>query len=269
MPTPPHAHADLAGWYVISLRPRGQHAGLRRAAAAQGARLLALSPLRIEARADAATRHALRDALRADVVVFTSPNAVAAATRLQALPSRPGQARPGQAWLAIGAGTAAALRRAGLTDVASPTRMDSDGLLALSALRALAGKTLGLVTAPGGRDRIEPALQARGAQVRRADVYARIACAPTPTALARLQALPPPLLLAVSSGEALAQALAGLPEAAIAKLRTARVVVASARLAALVRGHGFGEILIAASARPRDLLATAADAATGRGRPQP
>jgi uroporphyrinogen-III synthase len=69
----------LAGWYVISLRPSGQHAGLRRAAAARGAKLLALSPLRIEARDDAAGIEALRAALAAEAVVFTSPNAVRAA----------------------------------------------------------------------------------------------------------------------------------------------------------------------------------------------
>src|SRR5688500_2046757 len=74
---------SLAGWYVISLRPLGQHAGLRRAAAVHGATALALSPLRIEAHADAATAAALRAALAAEAVVFTSPNAVRAAARLQ------------------------------------------------------------------------------------------------------------------------------------------------------------------------------------------
>ena len=215
---------SLAGWYVISLRPLGQHAGLRRAAAVHGARLLALSPLRIEARADAATNVALRAALAADVVLFTSPNAVRAATALRAL-----RARRGQAWLGVGAGTAAALRRAGIAHADAPARMDSEGLLALPALQDARGRTIGRVTAPGGRDRLAPALRAIGATVQRADVYARIAIAPSRRALARLRTLDAPLLLALSSAEALASLLAAVPDDIRAILQRTRVVAASAR----------------------------------------
>ena len=43
-------------FHLVSMRPRGDHAGLRRAAARHGGRVLALSPWRIEARSDEATR---------------------------------------------------------------------------------------------------------------------------------------------------------------------------------------------------------------------
>ena len=69
----------LQHWCVLSLRPRGQHAGLRAAAARSGARTLALSPFAIEAGDDPTTRRALAHALAADIVLYTSPNAVAAA----------------------------------------------------------------------------------------------------------------------------------------------------------------------------------------------
>lgn len=243
---------SLAGWYVISLRPLGQHAGLRRAAAAHGARLLALSPLRIERCADASTVDALQAALAADVVAFTSPNAVRAAHALQAL-----RAGHGQDWLAVGSGTVAALRRAGIAHVDAPGRMDSEGLLALPALQDPRGRTIGLVTGVGGRDRLAPALAARGAQVRRADVYARVAIPPSPRALARLRTLDAPLLLALSSGEALTQLLEAVPDDIRARLQRARVLAASERLAELARARGFGDIAVAASARPRDLLAVA------------
>lgn len=243
----------LAGWYVISLRPPGQHAGLRRAAATHGARLLALSPLRIEARTDHPTCEALRAALAADMVVFTSPNAVRAAAALRKL-----QPRRAQAWFAPGAGTAAALRRAGVAGVASPSRMDSDGLLALPALDDVAGRMIGLVTAPGGRDRLASTLRARGATVLRADVYARAAITPPPRALARLRSLDAPLLLALSSGEALASLLAAIPDDVRAILQRARVLAASERLASLAHTRGFGDVVVATSARPRDLLAAAA-----------
>ena len=251
----PHAAPPkLHGCYVISLRPVGGHAPLRRAAATLGARTLALSPWRIAPRDDAETRRALRDALRADTVVFTSPAAVRAASALQAL--RP---RRGQAWLAVGAGTASALRRAGIDDVQAPARMDSEGLLDLPALRDVRGRTIALVTAPGGRGVIAQALQARGATLQRADVYARVPVSPAAAAVARLRTLgSTPLLLALSSGEALLGVLAALPSDAATRLRGARVLAASERLATLARDHGFGDVVVAADARPRSLLAVAA-----------
>lgn len=240
---------------VVSLRPRGQHDALRRAAARFGARVLALSPLRIELRSDAGTRTGLRTALEAPLVVFTSPNAVRAARALQHL-----RARRGQTWLAVGEGTAAALRRAGIAHPVAPARMDSAGLLALPALQAVGGLGIGLVTAPGGRNRIEPALRARGARVLRAEVYARIAVPLRAEAVDRLRALCTPPWLALSSGEALELLLEALPADALRHLRRARVIAASPRLAALARRHGFDEVVTAASAQPRDLLDAAARA---------
>lgn len=249
---PAHPAPLLAEWYVISLRPRGQHAPLRRAAAARGARLLALSPQRIEWRDDAATRAALRAALAAPVVVFTSPNAVRAALRLQRL-----RRRRGQQFCAVGEGTARALRRAGIDVVAAPERMDSEGLLALPALAAVRGVEVGLVTAPGGRGRIAEGLRARGARLLRADVYARAPAPLPPRALAMLRTRPGRLLLALSSVEALQQAWDAAPADVRAVLAGARVLAGSERLAALARDLGFGDVRIARSARPRDLLAAA------------
>lgn len=241
--------------YVISLRPVGGHAAMRRAAAAHGMRVLALSPWRIEPRRDEATRAALAAALAAEVVLFTSPAAVRAAAALQDL-----RAAPGQAWTAVGAGTAAALRRAGVAEVAAPTRMDSEGLLALPALQGLSGRRVGMVTAPGGRGLIAPTLAARGAQVLRAEVYARVPVAPSPRVLAQLRGLDGPAWLALSSGEALQRLLQSLPDALLPRLRQARVVAASARLAAQAQAAGFADVHVAADARPASLLAAAAAA---------
>jgi len=241
------------GCYVISLRPRGEHEALRRAAARHGLRVLALSPWRLVPLDDAATRKALRTALEADVVVFTSPAAVRAARALRTL-----RARRGQAWCAVGSGTAAALRRAGVAEVQVPARMDSEGLLALPALSDVAGVCIGLVTAPGGRDALTPALQARGADVRRADVYRREPLAPTPQAIAALRALralDAPAWLALSSGEALTHLRATLRADGAAVLRRARVVAASERLATLAHAEGFARVVRAAGPRPADLVA--------------
>ena len=248
--------APLAGCYVISLRPVGAHGPLRRAAAAQGAKLLPLSPWRIEAQGDAATRRALRDALDADIVVATSPAAVRAASVLHPL-----RTRQGRLWCAVGAGTAAALHRAGIDDVVSPSRMDSDGLLALGELRSIRGRSIGLLTAPGGRGIIAPTLRKRGAKILRADVYQRVEAPLSSAALARLRALRTKPWLALSSGEALRRALMRLPADLADKLRGADVVAASERLAQAAREAGFrARIVVAASARPRDLVAAMAAA---------
>jgi uroporphyrinogen-III synthase len=245
------APASTPGWYVISLRPAGGHDGLRRAAARRGGGLLALSPWRLEPRSDPATRDALREALAASRVVFTSPAAVRAAAALQALDASHAQL------LAVGAGTAAALRRAGARRVAAPERMDSEGLLALPALRAVAGEAIGLVTAPGGRERIAAALRERGADVRRADVYSRVDTQPAPAAVARLCALEAPAVVAVSSGAALARMLEALPDDAARMLRACAAVAASDRLCEQARALGFGPVARASGPRPAQLVAAA------------
>jgi uroporphyrinogen-III synthase len=238
---------------VVSLRPVNDHATMRRAAAAHGLRVLALSPWRIAVRDDPDTRRALRAALAADIVIATSPAAVRAANALAAL-----RARRNQAFCAVGTATAEALRRAGIDRVHAPERMDSEGLLALDVLHVVRGLDIGLLTAPGGRDRIAPTLRERGATVHRTDVYAREAVAPSSRALTRLRAYDGPLLLPVSSGEALLATLAAVPDDIAARLRGARILAASARLAALAREAGCADVRIADGPRPVQLLAQAA-----------
>ncbi len=239
----------LAGWYVISLRPSGGHAALRRAAMAQGAALIALSPWRIEPLNDAGARAALQAALLADIVIVTSPSAVRATTALHAL-----HVRRGQRFIAVGEGTAAALRRAGIAGVETPMRMDSEGLLELPSLQDVRRQDIGLLTAPGGRNRIEPALGERGARVLRADVYRRVPIAISNRAVRALLELDKPAVLAVSSGEAFVRVLNALPVEAVAVLRRCLVVAASDRLAGLAGEHGFERVVIGSSARPHDLV---------------
>ena len=244
-PTPP-------AWYVISLRPQGGHDALRRAARRQGAGLLALSPWRIARCDDDATRESLRAALASPVVVFTSPAAVAAAHALQ--PLRSG---PGQSWLAVGSGTAAALRRAGIDRVAFPDRMDSEGLLALPGLTELRGTPLGFVTAPDGRNLLVPTLEARGAEVRRADVYRRESVPLGARALAAFDRLSAPACLLLSSGGALQQVLAQLPDDLTDRFTALPAVAASERLAESARDAGFARVVLADGPCPGQLVKAA------------
>lgn len=247
------AFAEPPGWYVISLRPQGGHASLRRAATAQGARLIALSPWRVTLRSDDQARHALARALSGSRLLFTSPNAVRAAAALLPLVRK-----PDQTWIAVGSGTVAALRKLGIAGVDFPLRMDSEGLLGLTALKDLEGTQIGLVTAPEGREILSSALRERGAEVLRADVYAREPVALSARALHKLRTLDAPAALALSSGGALKQLLDSAPAELLRQLRNQPVVAASARLQQLARDAAFAEVELAEGPLPTQLIAAMA-----------
>lgn len=240
-------------WYAISLRPQGQHRALRDAVSRAHGHLLALSPLRIVALDEADTRSRLSGALAAPRCIFTSPNAADCAARLQAL-------RTPDA-IAVGAGTAAALRRHGIAEAISPNRMDSEGLLDLAELRDVAGQRIGLVSGKGGRGLIEGTLRERGADVVRADVYRREMVKFSPALLRRFDALPAAAVLFVTSAEALDATLTQLDGERRAKLLAMPAVVASERLREACMRSGFATIVVAASARPADLVRAASASA--------
>lgn len=215
--------------------------------------MLALSPWRLAASDDAATRARLAQVLALPAVVFTSPAAVVAAARL--LPLAPAL---GDRALAVGAGTARALHRHGVAEVAYPARMDSTGLLALPALAN--ATAVGLVTAPGGRGLLAEALAARGTPVVRGDVYRRVPVALAASRLERLERLARlhgPAVLAVSSGEALQRITAQVPAQALARWKALPVVAASERLVLLVRGLGFSDVHRADGPQPAQLVRAA------------
>jgi uroporphyrinogen-III synthase len=252
----PGSEPILAGWYVISLRPSGDHGAVQRAARKHGARVLPMSTLR---RVPLDAGPALAAALACPVVVFTSPGAVKLSGSLL-------QAGAGQRWLAVGSGTAAALRDAGITEVAvAPGRPDSEGLLALPELQSVSGLPVGLVTAPGGRGLIGETLAQRGAHVHLAEVYRREPVAPTAARLRLLDALPATSALLVSSLEALDGLWSRLDDPARARLRSRPVVASSPRLAAELAARGFSMIVLADGAAPSHLVAAlAADVGSGR-----
>lgn len=228
---------------------------MRRAARRLGGGCIAVSPWALRPRDDEASRTRLREALALPRVIVTSPAAARAASALQ-----PVRALAGQQWFAVGAGTAAALRRAGVAEVAAPARMDTEGLLGLPGLQGVAGEHIALVTAPGGRGELAPALEARGAMVLRADVYDRVPLPLNARALAALRALDAPAAVALSSGDALAHLLATWPADVLARLRSCPVVAASDRLVSLAHGHGFTDVRRAAGPRPAQLVAAAGQA---------
>lgn len=249
-------HAKPCGWTLVSLRPQGQHAPLRAAAAAAGAAdIVALSPWRLQRCGGDLPRQQLVAALGAAHTLFTSPAAVAAAATLLAdFPSH-----DSGRWLAVGEGTLRALQRAGVGRAQAPARMDSEGLLALPQLQLLNGLQVGLVTAPGGRGLIASTLQQRGATLLRADIYQRVPLRLRPRALARLSHSSSPWVLALSSGEALQLAWQQLQPAWQQRWQQQmRVVAASTRLQQQARALGLRHVQLAEGPLPAQLAAAAA-----------
>ena len=248
----------LRGWYVISLRPLGEHGGVRRSARKFGAVVFALSTLRLQP-LDA--RVALREALRCPRIVVSSPAAARfAGAQLKLV------ARRGQRWYAQGPGTKAVLQRSGIGGVRTPAAgFDSEALLMDSELVQVRGESIGLITAPGGRGLLDAGLRERGARVLRAEVYRRQTM---PLAAARrraLAALPARSALLLSSGEALAVLWQALDAPGRAQLIQRPCVVASARLAAQARALGFTRLLHADNAQPPSLLKALSDHVGGPG----
>lgn len=241
----------LAGWYVISTRPLNQHAGVRRSAAKLGASTFALSTVKLqplEAKAQ------LRQALRCPRVLVTSPAAARLANAQIALAPR-----TGQRWFALGAGSAAVLRRCGIARVSVPeSGSDSEALLANGEFRDVRGDRIGLITAPGGRGLLADQLQARGASVVVAEVYRRQEQAISAARLRALDALPATTAVLITSSEAFSLLWHALDDAARARLLGRPCVVSSERLSAQARALGFSRVLRAATARPADLLAALA-----------
>lgn len=242
----------LRGRVLVITRPVGTAGALARRVRALGGTPVSLPGLALRGPDDvAAVRIALRKGLADELVIFTSPAAVRHAAALAPLRSQ-------AMVLAVGQGTARALRRHGVRDPLAPARQDSEGLLAHPALQNLRGRRVTLVGAPGGRGLLRGQLAARGARLREVQVYRRVPPRLDRRHVAAMLALPRSARVLLSSNEALQNLCRLLPPPALARLRAATAVVSSERLAAAARAAGFSRIVLAASAVADDLLAAAA-----------
>ncbi|WP_395680175.1 uroporphyrinogen-III synthase [Dokdonella sp.] len=232
---------------------RADGGALARRARRLGATTVSVPGLAVRIAHDPTVVALLRSRARFDDWIFSSPAAVRFAHRLAA----PLSLRDARVF-AVGAGTRAALAKHAIDALAPTARGESESLLALPALADVRGHRIAVVGAPGGRDLIVPALRARGAAVEPVHVYERLPPRLTRNHFDALAAASDPLLMLVSSGEALANLVALLPDVLLQRLRAQGLMVSSARLAALARAAAFADVSIADSAAPDDLLAAAA-----------
>jgi len=251
------ARRRLAGATIVVTRPAGDARELMTAARAQGAEALALPGLALRATRSAAVVIAqLQTAAHADAWIFSSPAAVRFAFRL--LPDL-SAARHGPVF-GVGAGSARALAGHALHAVIPRERSDSEGLLALPELSDVRGRRLALIGAAGGRDLIASTLRERGATVDEIHVYERVAPRLTQRHFEALGRADDPVIMLLSSAQALAHLVARLPPRLLERLRRQTLVVSSERLAGIAQDEGFVNIVHARSAMPDELLAAAARA---------
>ncbi len=164
--------AQLKGIGVLVTRPSHQSGPLARLIEAAGGEPVLFPALQIEPTAQSSIA-ALKASMECfDLVVFVSPNAA----RL-GLPQVLKQGRMGAAtkFAAVGPGTRAELKKAGVQDIISPERgFNSETLLAqLSALRPAPKRAL-IVRGQGGRELLAETLRARGTMVDYLECYRRV-----------------------------------------------------------------------------------------------
>jgi uroporphyrinogen-III synthase len=242
---------DLGGRIVVITRPAGTASALARRVRTLGGVPVLLPGLTLRGVADEATaRAALLAVLQNDVLIFTSPAAVRFAAALASLQTT-------ATVLAVGQGTARALRRHGVLAPLTPLRQDSEGLLDHPVLQRLHDRRVGLIGASGGRSLLREQLAARGARLHELHVYQRARPRLDRRHVEALLQLPPSAQVLWSSAEALQNLQQLLPGAAWARLCAATAVVSSERLADVARAAGFSRITRATSALAADLLAAA------------
>lgn len=159
----------LHGVGVIITRPARQAAGLAQILAALGATPIIVPAIIILPPADTVALERVHASLAGyDIAIFVSANAVEyGVPEPRRWPARLRAFAPGP-------GTAAALVAVGVNEPTIPvTSFDSEGLLALPELNAVAGKRVLILRGEGGRKLLGDTLRTRGAVVEYVDCYRR------------------------------------------------------------------------------------------------
>jgi uroporphyrinogen-III synthase len=158
----------------VVTRPRDQAAGLAALVEAAGGRALLYPAIEIEDLPDpAAALNVLKNIAQFDLAIFVSPTAVKKSFDLikKARALWPAGLRAA----AVGQGSRDELQRYGVRDALAPeSGADSEALLALPELAAVAGKRIAIFRGEGGRELLGDSLTERGAKVEYAACYRRV-----------------------------------------------------------------------------------------------
>ncbi len=235
----------LAGKTILVTRPAEQAAGLSQLIRDAGGIPFAFPAIEIKPPSDPARLDEILGRLEAfDLAVFVSPTAVARAFEYLGA----GRRWPEKLKLAaVGQGSARALHERGFRDVvAPPDRSDSEALLALPALREIAGKHVVIFRGEGGRELMAQTLTQRGAAVEYAECYRRARPHADITPLLQQHARQPFSAIILTSREGLAN-LHDLLGGAWDTFKSVPAFVPHERIAEAARRLGMNSVHVAAA----------------------
>lgn len=260
------AQGALAGAGVLVTRPAHQAESLCEHIAAQGGRAIRFPVLEILDPEDRAPLLNVIDRLdQFDLAIFISPNAVIKTMNL-ILGRRPWPA--GLRLAAIGSGSAKELARFGRApDIQPARRFNSEALLALEEMHAVAGRRIVIFRGDGGREVLGDELRRRGAQVEYAEAYRRGRPTADVARLMRHWARGEVDIITVTSNTSLRNLFELVGKLGQQWLRRTPLVVVSDRAVALAQELGFRDPPILAEGADDEALVTALIAwARGRDR---
>lgn len=236
------AKPSLAGLKILVTRPRDQALPLAQLIESAGGKALLFPLLDIAPVLDAdALQQQISHLPLANLAIFISPNAVqyglkalsAAGISINAAENT------GLKIATVGLGSAKALREQGVANVLLPeANYDSEGLLALPQLQAIAGWRVMIFRGDGGRELLGDTLKARGASVEYLGCYRR--SKPQQSASCLLNELPD--AITVTSSEALSYFWQMLDDAAQIKLRDIPIFLPHPRIKALAQTQGWRQV---------------------------
>lgn len=246
----------LAGRGVLVTRPVHQAEPLCKRLEARGARPIRFPVLAIAPPADVeSARERLARLADYHLVVFISVNAVEQAATLS------GGLPRGLRAAVVGRASARALRERGIGPVLQPEQgADSEALLALPELKALAGQRILIVRGEGGRELLADTLRARGAIVEYAEVYRRVRPDVDPEALPALWRAHRIDAVTATSNETLGNLYELAGPVGRDPLRATPLVVVSPRAATLAAELGWtAPVRVAASAEDAAMVVALGD----------
>lgn len=234
----------LSGKTILLTRPAGQSRKLEQLIRAAGGEPVAFPAIEIKPPADAARLNELLARLdRFDLAIFVSPTAVARAWEyIAAARGWPENLKTA----AVGQGSVRALSERGLQNVIAPAdQSGSEALLALPALREVAGKRIVIFRGQGGRELLAQTLAQRGAVVEYAECYRRVRPEADIAPLLRQHGKRKFAAMVLTSRESLVN-LRDMLGATWAEFKSVPVFVPHARIADAARDQGMETVHIAA-----------------------
>jgi len=201
-----------------------------------------------------AQRRLVLDLDRFDTLIVVSGNAVRHG--MHWLETYWPQMPAGPNWLTVGAGSAEHLDEYGIEAQFPRREMNSEGLLALPALRQVKDRRILIVKGEGGRSYLREQLTRRGARVEELSVYRREPPRRSEGELYELLRAEHCGALLLGSGEALHNMVSLLARRELADVGGLLMVVPGPRVAAIAREFGFARVAAAANATDAAMVAS-------------